>query len=170
MAELNCSSEQAQLGGDVLLVNLSAFGEELAGGVWSSNGGAPFTWSEYVKIGAYLATIAVAAVGNTCVILTVALNRSLRTTINCYLTNLAVADAIISMFCMWVYLVKNLSDWYVLGAFMCRIEGFAQRPPPLFRLKEPLSLAPVIDNDRLEIDLSRTDELSFVLAVMCRLN
>lgn len=126
MAELNCSSEQAQLGGDVLLVNLSAFGEELAGGVWSSNGGAPFTWSEYVKIGAYLATIAVAAVGNTCVILTVALNRSLRTTINCYLTNLAVADAIISMFCMWVYLVKNLSDWYVLGAFMCRIEGFAQ--------------------------------------------
>ncbi|KAL3198122.1 hypothetical protein MRX96_014555 [Rhipicephalus microplus] len=126
MAELNCSSEQAQLGGDVLLVNLSAFGDELAGGVWSGNGDTHFTWSEYVKIGAYLATIAVAAVGNTCVILTVALNRSLRTTINCYLTNLAVADAIISMFCMWVYLVKNLSDWYVLGAFMCRIEGFAQ--------------------------------------------
>ncbi|KAH8033563.1 hypothetical protein HPB51_013893 [Rhipicephalus microplus] len=126
MAEPNCSSEQAQLGGDVLLVNLSAFGDELTGGVWSGNGDTHFTWSEYVKIGAYLATIAVAAVGNTCVILTVALNRSLRTTINCYLTNLAVADAIISMFCMWVYLVKNLSDWYVLGAFMCRIEGFAQ--------------------------------------------
>ncbi|KAK8756615.1 hypothetical protein V5799_000683 [Amblyomma americanum] len=128
MAELNCSNEQAHIGGDVLLVNLSAFGDELGGSsIWGGNGGTSFTWSEYIKIGAYLTTIAVAAVGNTCVILTVALNRSLRTTINCYLTNLAVADAIISMFCMWVYLVKNLSDWYVLGAFMCRIEGFAQR-------------------------------------------
>ncbi|XP_077554802.1 substance-K receptor-like isoform X2 [Haemaphysalis longicornis] len=125
MAELNCSDESTQLGGDVLLVNLSAFGDELGGG-WSGNGGASFTWSKYLKIGTYLATIAVAAVGNAGVILTVALNRSLRTTINCYLTNLAVADAIISMFCMWVYLVKHLFDWYVLGAFMCRIEGFAQ--------------------------------------------
>lgn len=103
------------------LVNLSAFGEEL-----DALRGASFTWVEYVKIWVYLTTMLVAAVGNVGVILTVALNRSLRTTINCYLTNLAVADAIISMFCMWAHLVKNLFDWYVLGAFMCRVEGFAQ--------------------------------------------
>ncbi|XP_042148921.1 QRFP-like peptide receptor [Ixodes scapularis] len=120
MSDSNCTGGIADVAG-VMLVNLSDFGNDLDALIGHS-----FTWVEYLKIWVYLVTILVAVVGNAGVILTVALNRSLRTTINCYLTNLAVADAIISMFCMWVHLVKHLFDWYILGPFMCKIEGFAQ--------------------------------------------
>lgn len=85
-----------------------------------------FTWKEYVKMTVYLVTIVAALLGNFAVIVTVVTNRVMRTTINYYLLNLAVADALICVFCMWVHFVNSLSTFYVLGAFMCRFEGFAK--------------------------------------------
>lgn len=74
----------------------------------------------------YVVTVVASLVGNWGVVLTVLLNRSMRTTVNFYLSNLAFADALIAMFCMWTYLVKHFHDSYVLGVFMCRVEGFVQ--------------------------------------------
>ena len=74
----------------------------------------------------YVVTVIASLVGNWGVVLTVLLNRSMRTTVNFYLSNLAFADALIAMFCMWTFLVRHFYDSYVLGAFTCRVEGFVQ--------------------------------------------
>ncbi|KAG8189254.1 hypothetical protein JTE90_013782 [Oedothorax gibbosus] len=87
----------------------------------------PLTWSEYVKIALYVVVLVVALVGNISVILTVALNRSMRTTINLYLVNLAVADLFICLFCMWVPMVNSLTQpIYSLGEVFCKLNPFAQ--------------------------------------------
>ncbi|CAG2117418.1 unnamed protein product, partial [Medioppia subpectinata] len=80
----------------------------------------PFTWCEYTKIALYVVAIAAVMVGNIGVILAVALNTSLRITqqvkINYYLANLAVADVLICVCCMWTHLVNHLTEpLYVLG-------------------------------------------------------
>ncbi|XP_076372857.1 QRFP-like peptide receptor [Tachypleus tridentatus] len=86
-----------------------------------------FSWQDYVKVTFYVLVIVVALVGNIGVILAVAFNRALRSTINCYLLNLSVADLFICAFCMWVHLVDNLfKPTYVFGVFMCKFNGFAQ--------------------------------------------
>ncbi|XP_022238545.1 RYamide receptor-like [Limulus polyphemus] len=86
-----------------------------------------FSWQDYMKISFYFLTIVVALIGNVGVILTVAFNRASRSTINCYLVNLSVADLLICSFCMWVHLVDNLyKPTYVLGPFMCKFNSFAQ--------------------------------------------
>ncbi|CAG2176007.1 unnamed protein product [Oppiella nova] len=87
----------------------------------------PFTWAEYSKIGLYVVAICAVMVGNIGVILAVALNSSLRFTINYYLANLAVADVLICVCCMWTHLVNHLTEpLYVLGPVVCKFNGFAQ--------------------------------------------
>jgi len=87
----------------------------------------PFTWKEYCKIILYVVAIAAVMIGNIGVILAVALNRSLRITINYYLVNLAVADILICLCCMWTHLVNHLTEpLYVLGPIICKFNGFAQ--------------------------------------------
>ncbi|CAH1242644.1 KISS1R [Branchiostoma lanceolatum] len=79
------------------------------------------------KIIAYLAIFIMAIVGNSLVIYTVAINKKMRTTTNFYLTNLAVADILIAVCCMWVALIKDLTDpVWIFGDFMCRFNTFMQ--------------------------------------------
>jgi len=86
-----------------------------------------FSWSDYIKILITIVTIIAILIGNTSVILAVALNRSLRNTINYYLTNLAIADILICVFCLLVHLINNLTEpLYVLGPLICKFNGFAQ--------------------------------------------
>ncbi|GFQ80543.1 g_PROTEIN_RECEP_F1_2 domain-containing protein [Trichonephila clavata] len=86
----------------------------------------PLMWEDYVKIAFYLVTLIVALMGNITVILTVILNRSMRTTINLYLVNLAVADLFICICCMWVPLANSITNpLYSLGAFICKLNPFA---------------------------------------------
>ena len=80
----------------------------------------------YVKILVYIVNILAAVFGNMVVILVVIFNVKMRTTINYYLVNVAVADILITLCCTWVHLVNHLSTQFILGAFMCRINGFAQ--------------------------------------------
>ena len=88
---------------------------------------APYEWTDYLKIIVCIAVIIITLIGNTSVVIAVMLNRSLRNTINYYLTNLAVADILICVFCLWVHLINNLTEpLYVLGPIMCKINGFAQ--------------------------------------------
>ncbi|XP_023220987.1 QRFP-like peptide receptor [Centruroides sculpturatus] len=86
-----------------------------------------FTWKEYVKIASYLLLMCATIVGNLGIVFVVGLDNSMRTTINVYLVNLAVADLLICLTCMWVHLCNDLTEpIYVLGPFMCSFNPFAQ--------------------------------------------
>ncbi|XP_067136185.1 QRFP-like peptide receptor [Centruroides vittatus] len=85
------------------------------------------TWKEYAKIVSYLLLMCATVVGNLGIVFAVGLNNSMRTTINVYLVNLAVADLLICLTCMWVHLCNDLTEpIYVLGPFMCIFNPFAQ--------------------------------------------
>ena len=65
--------------------------------------------------------------GNLAVVVAVLMKRTLRMTVNLYLANLAVADILICICCMWVHLVNHLTaPEYVLGPLWCKFNGFAQ--------------------------------------------
>ncbi|XP_023221222.1 QRFP-like peptide receptor isoform X1 [Centruroides sculpturatus] len=86
-----------------------------------------FTWKEYAKIVSYVLLMCATIVGNLGIVFVVSLNNSMRTTINIYLMNLAVADLLICLTCMWVHLCNDLTEpMYVLGPFMCIFNPFAQ--------------------------------------------
>uniref|UniRef100_T1D203 Putative neuropeptide receptor n=1 Tax=Cupiennius salei TaxID=6928 RepID=T1D203_CUPSA len=94
--------------------------------------GEPTVWKELyfadvLKLFAYIVIIAGGLLGNISVILTVALNRSMRTTINFYVANLAVADAMICIICMVPHaLTVTTENAYILGEFMCKFNPFTQ--------------------------------------------
>ncbi|XP_015926520.1 QRFP-like peptide receptor isoform X2 [Parasteatoda tepidariorum] len=84
-------------------------------------------FTDYVKIVAYIFLILGGILGNISIILTVSLNRSMRTTINYYVANLAVADALICIFCMGPHFIYTLTyPVFTLGEFMCKFNPFTQ--------------------------------------------
>lgn len=86
-----------------------------------------FTTSEYSKIFASVLVITTALLGNIGVIIAVIIYRNMRTTINFYLVNLAIADILICTFCMTVYLINNLTDpLFILGPIICKVNAFCQ--------------------------------------------
>ncbi|XP_037071853.1 neuropeptide SIFamide receptor-like [Pollicipes pollicipes] len=86
-----------------------------------------FSPESIVKIVAYALVFVGSLVGNISVIVIAATNIHMRSAINAYLVNLAVADICIVLFCMWVHLVVNITHpIFVLGAFWCKFNGFAQ--------------------------------------------
>lgn len=87
----------------------------------------PFTHVEYIKIIVTIIVILVALAGNLGIIIAVSFNRSLRTTINLYLVNLAVADILICTCCMSVYLINQLTEpLFILGPIVCKLNAFCQ--------------------------------------------
>ncbi|XP_050030738.1 trissin receptor-like [Dermacentor andersoni] len=62
--------------------------------------------------------------GNLLVIGVVITNRRMRTTTNFFLTNLAVADLCVAMFCVYQNLFFYLTPQWVLGDFLCRMYFF----------------------------------------------
>lgn len=76
---------------------------------------------------AYLVVFLVSLIGNLLVILVVCYNRHMRTSTNQYLVNLAAADLLVTLVCMWVHIVRHLSHpHYVLPALVCKLDGFVQ--------------------------------------------
>lgn len=87
----------------------------------------PFTHVEYIKIIVTFVVILVALAGNLGIIIAVSFNRTLRTTINLYLVNLAVADILICTCCMSVYLINQLTEpLFILGPVVCKLNAFCQ--------------------------------------------
>lgn len=85
------------------------------------------TWKECFQLVFCISATVIGVIGNVGVILTVVLNHSMRTTINIYLVNLAIADLMICLFCIWVHFVNNLAQPnYILGSFMCKFNSFSQ--------------------------------------------
>ncbi|XP_052069256.1 QRFP-like peptide receptor [Mytilus californianus] len=65
--------------------------------------------------------------GNLTLIVVILSTKSLRTKFNYYILNLAVADILVPLTCMWLHLVTdfNPSKW-ILGSFFCKINTFSQ--------------------------------------------
>ena len=83
-------------------------------------------WEVAIKILFYVVTIVVSIVGNVLVIFIVWKNKRMRTTTNYYIVNLAVSDLMVTLTCTWVHLVSDVSEGWVLGAFFCKFNSFAQ--------------------------------------------
>ena len=94
----------------------------------------PPVWEVAVKVAAYAQVIVLALIGNLMVVCVVWKDKRLRTTTNCYLVNLAVSDLMVTCSCTWVHLVQNLTEGWVLGAFFCKINSFAQGKSVYFLL------------------------------------
>ena len=83
-------------------------------------------WEACIKIIFYVLIIFGSLVGNLAVVIVVARNKKMRTTTNYYIVNLAVTDLMITLSCQWVHLVDDLTEGWVLGAFFCKFNSFAQ--------------------------------------------
>ena len=83
-------------------------------------------WEIIVKCVAYGVITLLAFVGNVLVVYIVWQNKRMRTTTNYFIVNLAVSDLMVTSSCTWVHLVDNLTENWVLGAFFCKFNSFAQ--------------------------------------------
>lgn len=85
------------------------------------------TNTQVLKILVTSIVVLVALLGNMGIVIAVAFNRSLRTTINYYLVNLALADLLICTCCMSVDLINNLTEpLFILGPIVCKMNAFCQ--------------------------------------------
>ncbi|XP_048763243.1 allatostatin-A receptor-like isoform X2 [Ostrea edulis] len=86
------------------------------------------SWEQGLKIAFYIPPILVDVVGNSLVILIVALNKKMRTTTNLLILNLSVSDIMVACFCMWIHLATQLQqgNLWPFGAFLCKVTSFVQ--------------------------------------------
>ncbi|KAK3864730.1 hypothetical protein Pcinc_029590 [Petrolisthes cinctipes] len=81
---------------------------------------------EVLQILLMCAVILISVVGNIGVMVVFSLTPTIRSTLNCYLVNLAVADLFITTLC-WPTIVNRItSPLYVLGHFLCRLHVLVQ--------------------------------------------
>ena len=74
----------------------------------------------------YGIVILLSLVGNVAVLFVVARNKRMHTPTNYFIVNLAISDIMVTSSCTWVHLVDNLTEGWVLGAFFCKLNSFAQ--------------------------------------------
>ena len=93
---------------------------------------APTFWS-VLTIGTLLTLILpygiiflLSIVGNLLVIITLTLNRSMRSVTNIFLLNLAISDLLLGVFCMPFTLVGVLLRRFIFGAFFCHLLSYLQ--------------------------------------------
>ena len=86
----------------------------------------PPVWEVAIKIGFYVLIMGLALLGNVLVVYIVWKNKHMHTTTNYYIVNLAVSDLMVTLTCTWVHLVDDLTEGWILGAFFCKFDSFAQ--------------------------------------------
>ena len=79
-----------------------------------------------LKILTYTCIILISLFGNLVVIVTILRHRRMHTTINMYILNLGIADLLVTLMCMWVHLVHDVTEGWALGAFFCTTNSFFQ--------------------------------------------
>lgn len=86
-----------------------------------------FTWNTVLTlILPYTIIFLLSIVGNVLVIITLTLNRSMRSVTNIFLLNLAVSDLLLGVFCMPFTLVGVLLKNFVFGPVMCHLISYLQ--------------------------------------------
>ncbi|KAK7112272.1 substance-P receptor-like [Littorina saxatilis] len=87
-------------------------------------------WEVGLKIGACVLVEVVAVFGNLLVIIVVARSPRMRSTTNCYIANMAVADLLIALVPMWIHVTTDVismdQDGWALGSFLCKFNSFVQ--------------------------------------------
>uniref|UniRef100_H2Y5N0 Gastrin/cholecystokinin type B receptor n=1 Tax=Ciona savignyi TaxID=51511 RepID=H2Y5N0_CIOSA len=76
---------------------------------------------DVASISLYALVFFMAVTGNILVIITLSLNRRMRTVTNCFLLSLAVSDLLLAVCCMPVSLVGQLLQRFVFGALLCKM-------------------------------------------------
>lgn len=68
----------------------------------------------------------VAVIGNVLIIVIVIACEKMRTTTNCYIANLAIADLLVVCFPMWIHVATHVTDSWIMGALRCKLNAFIQ--------------------------------------------
>ncbi|XP_059147523.1 trissin receptor-like [Physella acuta] len=68
----------------------------------------------------------IAFFGNVLIIVIVSLSKKMRTTINFYIVNLAVADLLIACFPLWIHVTTYVTGGWILGGILCKLNAFVQ--------------------------------------------
>ncbi|KAJ8319142.1 hypothetical protein KUTeg_004233 [Tegillarca granosa] len=83
-------------------------------------------WEVIIKATVTAQVMLTAILGNTLIVMVVLWNKSLRTTTNFFIVNLAISDILVTVSCTWVHLVKDLTEGWILGVFFCKFNSFVQ--------------------------------------------
>ncbi|XP_041364373.1 neuropeptide FF receptor 2-like, partial [Gigantopelta aegis] len=83
-------------------------------------------WEIAVKASIVVGVELMACVGNLLVMAIVVQSKKMRTTTNYYIVNLATSDLLVAIGPMWIFLVNDFTDGWVLGAFLCKCNAFVQ--------------------------------------------
>mgnify|MGYP002153697974 CR=1 FL=1 len=79
-----------------------------------------------VKVSLGIVVNILAVVGNILVIVIVLRFKTMRTTTNYYLVNLAISDMLVGLMPIWVHVVASVKEFWVFGSFMCKFNPFLQ--------------------------------------------
>ncbi|KAM7290416.1 cholecystokinin receptor [Ixodes scapularis] len=88
-----------------------------------------YSWwrsDQAVLVAPYTVILLLAVLGNGLVIVTLAVNKRMRTVTNLFLLNLAVSDLLLGVFCMPFTLAGVLLREFVFGELMCRLIPYLQ--------------------------------------------
>lgn len=83
-------------------------------------------WEMGVKITICVSIELVAIVGNLLIIIIIAQSPKMRNVTNYYILNLAISDLLVGLFAIWIHLVDDLTQGWVLGSFLCKFNPFMQ--------------------------------------------
>ncbi|XP_055876707.1 QRFP-like peptide receptor isoform X2 [Biomphalaria glabrata] len=83
-------------------------------------------WEVVVKCLLVGALMLMAVVGNLLIIVIVSTSKKMKTTTNYYIVNLAVADLLVACFPMWIYVIADVTEGWILGGFLCKFNAFVQ--------------------------------------------
>ncbi|XP_071539349.1 uncharacterized protein [Panulirus ornatus] len=98
-----------------------------------------------LKVFFMLPIILVGTVANTTILYLLCRNRRLRTTVNLFVGNLAVADLLLAAVCPTLFMLEDFYQHYILGPVGCRLQGFIQT---FLMMVSVLSLA-MVSGERL---------------------
>ncbi|KAK7493350.1 hypothetical protein BaRGS_00015476 [Batillaria attramentaria] len=84
------------------------------------------TWEKGLKIGACVCVEFVALFGNLLLIAVVLRTPRMRSTINCYIANMALADLMVALGPMWIHVTSDVIDGWPLGGFLCKFNSLVQ--------------------------------------------
>lgn len=84
------------------------------------------TWEMVLKCCVMGLIILFGVIGNALIIIIVCVSKKMHTTINLYISNLAVADLIVACFPTWIYITTHVTNGWILGEFICKFNAFVQ--------------------------------------------
>lgn len=83
-------------------------------------------WEIIVKLVFYILIFLVAIICNSLVLIVLVKKRSLRNVMHMFIINLAVADILVTLFAIWIDIVDDFAERWILGPFLCKFQPFIQ--------------------------------------------